>query len=75
MLHGGRRPLDIYRRIYTGINGTPMPAFGDALADEPDTIWNLVHYVLSIVEGQQVPVDNQAVDQTADQTKDSSNAS
>ena len=28
MLHGGRRPIDIYRRIYTGINGTPMPAFG-----------------------------------------------
>lgn len=29
MLHGGRRPLDIYRRIHTGISGTPMPAFGD----------------------------------------------
>jgi mono/diheme cytochrome c family protein len=53
MLHGGRRPLDIYRRIYTGINGTPMPAFGDALAEEPDTIWHLVHYVLSIVEGRE----------------------
>jgi mono/diheme cytochrome c family protein len=54
MLHGGRRPLDIYRRIYTGINGTPMPAFGDALAQEPDTIWHMVHYVLSIVEGRKV---------------------
>jgi mono/diheme cytochrome c family protein len=52
MLHGGRRPLDIYRRIYTGINGTPMPAFGEALAEEPDTIWHMVHYVLSIVEGR-----------------------
>jgi mono/diheme cytochrome c family protein len=55
MLHGGRRPLDIYRRIYTGINGTPMPAFGDSLAEEPDTIWHIVHYVLSIVEGRTIP--------------------
>ncbi len=54
MLHGGRRPIDIYRRIYTGINGTPMPAFGDALAQEPETLWNLVHFVLSIVEGRSV---------------------
>ncbi|MCA9196728.1 MAG: c-type cytochrome [Planctomycetales bacterium] len=51
LLHGGRRPIDIYRRIYTGINGTPMPAFGDAFAESPDTIWNLVHYVLHIIEG------------------------
>ena len=55
MLHGGRRPVDVYRRIYSGINGTPMPAFGDALADEPDTIWHLVHYILSLVEGRDVP--------------------
>jgi mono/diheme cytochrome c family protein len=55
MLHGGRRPIDVYRRIYSGINGTPMPAFGDALAEEPDTIWHLVHYILSIVEGREVP--------------------
>lgn len=54
MLHGGRRPVDIYRRIYSGINGTPMPAFATALQDEPDTIWHLVHYVLSIVERRAV---------------------
>jgi mono/diheme cytochrome c family protein len=45
MLHGGRASLDVYRRIYSGINGTPMPAFHAALANEPDTIWNLVAYV------------------------------
>ena len=27
---GGRRPLDIYRRIYAGINGVPMPGVGPA---------------------------------------------
>ena len=54
MLHGGRRPIDIYRRIHTGINGTPMPAFNQALADEPETVWHLVHYVLSVVEDREV---------------------
>jgi mono/diheme cytochrome c family protein len=52
MLHGGRRKVDIYRRIHNGINGTPMPSFSQALASEPDTIWHLVHYVSSIVEGR-----------------------
>ncbi|MBI1349328.1 c-type cytochrome [bacterium] len=48
MLHGGTRPIDIYRRIYSGINGTPMPGFASALQNEPDTIWDLVAYVLSV---------------------------
>jgi len=48
MLHGGREPIDIYRRIYAGINGTPMPEFKTALAAEPDTIWDLVSYVLYV---------------------------
>ena len=51
MLHGGRRPLDIYRRIYTGINGTPMPEFGQVFAENPDSIWHMVHYVMHIVDG------------------------
>jgi mono/diheme cytochrome c family protein len=55
MLHGGRRPVDVYRRIYLGINGTPMPAFNLALQDEPETVWHLVHFVLSLVEGREVP--------------------
>jgi len=45
MLHGGQRPVDIYRRIYSGINGTPMPGFSSALQSQPDTIWHLVAYV------------------------------
>ncbi len=51
MLHGGRRPIDIYRRIYTGVTGTVMPAFGQIFAENPDAIWHMVHYVLHIVEG------------------------
>lgn len=48
MLHGGNRPLDVYRRIYNGVNGTPMPSFANALKDEPETVWDLVAYVLSV---------------------------
>jgi mono/diheme cytochrome c family protein len=48
MLHGGNRPVDIYRRIYGGINGTPMPSFAILLKDEPETIWDLVAYVASV---------------------------
>jgi mono/diheme cytochrome c family protein len=52
---GGRRPLDIYRRIHSSIKGTPMPAFGTALTvTDPQTgkkddqqIWDLVNYVLN----------------------------
>ncbi len=59
---GGRRPLDIYRRIYAGVKGTPMPAAGppygqparsDAMPEGSKNlssaqIWNLVDYVLSL---------------------------
>lgn len=45
MFRGGGRPIDIYRRIYSGINGTPMPGFADVFAKDPDAIWYLVHYV------------------------------
>lgn len=48
MLHGGPRPVDVYQRIYNGINGTPMPGFANALKDEPDTLWDLVAYVMHV---------------------------
>ncbi len=48
LLHGGKRPIDIYRRIISGINGTPMPGFRTILEQEPDTIWNLAAYVLHV---------------------------
>ena len=54
MLHGGRRPIDIYRRIWAGINGTPMPAFANALSESPETAWDLVHYMESLVAGKQI---------------------
>jgi len=50
MLRGGPLPIDVYRRIYGGINGTPMPGFSSALSQEPETIWNLASYVLYVSE-------------------------
>jgi mono/diheme cytochrome c family protein len=40
-------PGDIYRTIFGGLNGTPMPAYGPALPDERDR-WRLVGYVESL---------------------------
>ena len=64
MLHGGRRPVDIYRRIYSGINATPMPAFaqpdtgkGETEIQRSETIWNLAHFITSVVEGKPLPAE------------------
>ncbi len=48
----GRSPADHYRRIFAGINGTPMPQ-GGADASNPsgltsDEIWHIVTYVRSL---------------------------
>jgi mono/diheme cytochrome c family protein len=42
----GDRPEDLYRTLMTGLSGTPMPSYGDAL--EPEQAWDLVYYVLSL---------------------------
>ena len=52
MLRGGTEPLDIYRHIDAGINGTPMPSFHATLQKEPETTWNLVAYVLTIADSR-----------------------
>lgn len=43
---GGRRPIDLYRRVSAGVKGTPMAGFATALNDEQ--MWDIVNYVLSI---------------------------
>lgn len=50
MFHGGGRPIDIYRRIYGGINGTPMPGFATAFEKAPENIWYLVHFIRDMGE-------------------------
>ncbi|MFO1021456.1 MAG: cytochrome c [Planctomycetales bacterium] len=51
---GGRRPLDVYRRIYAGIKGTQMAGFGGTVFNDQD-MWDIVNYVLNIPYEQQTP--------------------
>lgn len=51
MFNGGGTVEDIYTRLRTGLDGTPMPSFADlvdagVLTDEG--LWNLAHYVRSL---------------------------
>ncbi len=46
---GGRRPIDLFWRIYSGVNGSNMPTFGKS-ASNPNgltaaQIWDLVNFV------------------------------
>jgi mono/diheme cytochrome c family protein len=41
--HGGRRPIDLYWRIYSGINGSGMTAFGAQIPSKD--IWDIVHFI------------------------------
>jgi cytochrome c oxidase cbb3-type subunit 2 len=43
-------PLALFRTIATGLSGTPMPSYSDAL--EPDEIWALVRYLESLAPPQ-----------------------
>ena len=51
---GGRRGEDLYARIYGGIYPSGMPAHYDRLAggtsdpDQPDKIWDLVHFLQAL---------------------------
>jgi mono/diheme cytochrome c family protein len=46
---GGATREDIFRAITTGLNGTPMPAFGEAL--QPDQRWAIADYIDSLSGG------------------------
>ena len=52
-LRGGRDPKAVYHRIVHGIAGSPMPAAAIAASPtdvglQPDDVWHLVNYVLSL---------------------------
>jgi len=49
--NGGGRVEDIYRRLRTGLDGTPMPSFSDLIAAEymsEEQLWHLAQYVRSL---------------------------
>lgn len=43
-LRGGESAQDIFRRLRTGLDGTPMPSYSDSDQD----LWSIVHYVLTL---------------------------
>lgn len=51
LFRGGRRPVDLYRRISVGIKGSAMPA-GDKL--QPNEVWDLVNFVRSLPTQKQL---------------------
>lgn len=56
VFRGGPQPVDLYRRIHAGIDGTPMPAVGPLVTGRegvlaPAEIWSLVDYL------QQLPTE------------------
>lgn len=42
----GSSAADLYRTLSTGLDGTPMPSYGDVLS--PEQTWALADYILSI---------------------------
>ena len=51
---GGAEPRELYKRTATGMDGTPMPAYGDDLIPGKDR-WALVHYSQSLATGLAAP--------------------
>lgn len=45
IFRGGRRPIDVFSRIFSGIKGSAMPAHK---AVPHEDIWHIVNYVLSL---------------------------
>jgi len=48
---GGPTTLDIYRRLRTGVDGTPMPSFSDLIEKKfltDEQLWHLAQYVHSL---------------------------
>ncbi len=42
----GETPVDLYRTLMTGLDGTPMSSYAETI--EPAETWDLVHFVLSL---------------------------
>ena len=51
LFNGGGDVEDIYRRLLTGLNGTPMPSLADVMSAgilTDEELWALAHYVRSL---------------------------
>jgi mono/diheme cytochrome c family protein len=50
---GGSSREDIFRTMSTGLNGTPMPSFADAL--NPEQRWAITDFIVSLAGGDKGP--------------------
>jgi mono/diheme cytochrome c family protein len=46
MYRGGRRTIDLYHRVHSGINGSGMLTFGAVLKNE--SVWDLINFVQAL---------------------------
>src|SRR5690606_39991909 len=51
---GGGTVEDIFRRLRTGLDGTPMPSFAENVLSDEEA-WNLAHYIRSLGPEQSPP--------------------
>lgn len=61
LFNGGPRVEDVYRRLRSGLDGTPMPSFSDAvdagvITDEQ--LWRVAQYVGSLAPSEEPPVED-----------------
>lgn len=55
LYRGGRRPVDLFYRIHSGINGAGMSAFAGAL--QPEDLWDLVNFIQALPYPMMLPDD------------------
>jgi mono/diheme cytochrome c family protein len=66
---GGATREDLFRTLSTGLNGTPMPSYADALGDEER--WHLVDYIVSLSPtGETAPYTTLAIVKPVDEPLD-----
>ena len=56
--NGGSGVQEIYRRMRTGLDGTPMPSFSDVIASgiiTEEQLWRVAQYVASLAPGRNPP--------------------
>ncbi len=51
---GGRRPLDLFYRMHSGINGSGMPAFDNL---PPQDLWDVVNFIQALPYPNMLPDD------------------
>jgi mono/diheme cytochrome c family protein len=48
LFRGGRRPIDLYRRIHEGVAGSSMPGLGQNPLISKEQIWDLVNFLRAL---------------------------